>query len=394
MSHFIESLLAETEAMVRHASGNGLPIPAHITADLYKMRCKLEAQEAQDEAQDKAQQVSETASTPEDVANANSPVATSSDPASSVNDQDTLFAKSEVAALTEHHQALAQIVSPAMPKTISLMRKEAENEDWLYFLGPVKLIRRLSIVAIAFLLTTITVAMSPDVNSTTINAGLFASEGFVLLLNQLFLLSCAGLGATFASLNRVSSYIKKGIYDPKYDATYWIMIIMGLMGGLIIAELLSVQAISSLASSEAGGGLAGGGLAGDSSATPPTPLENFDKPIAALLGGFSSDLIYRVLNRFVQLINQMIGGGNGDKAAEQNLEVVKEQMRQMQQKHQQQISATQKQQQDSDHKAARHRAVVDKQALVNQIGALSTKVESPADMERLVQQVEQIKRGS
>jgi len=146
----------------------------------------------------------------------------------------------------------------------------------------------MSVLAVFFLLSIIGLSISPEVNQRTINEGLFNSEGKTLLLNQLFLLCCAGLGATFACLHKSRNYIKECNYDPKYDSTYWSMVIMGFMAGLIIAELIPT---ADLAHNNAS-------------------ISDFHKPLAALLGGFAADVIYSVLNRLVDVLNQLLGSSD------------------------------------------------------------------------------------
>jgi hypothetical protein len=130
------------------------------------------------------------------------------------------------------------------------------------------------------------------VNHQTISQGLFDSPGLTLFLNQIFLLSYAGLGAAFAALNQLNEFIKLGTYEPKFDASYWARIIMGLMSGLIISELLPLNALNL---QDASG------------------IQDFEKPLAALLGGFASDMLYRILNRLVEQVNQLFGGGSAPK---------------------------------------------------------------------------------
>ncbi|AOT08537.1 hypothetical protein S4054249_12060 [Pseudoalteromonas luteoviolacea] len=197
----------------------------------------------------------------------------------------SLMLEHELTALTKCHKELSLLVYPAKPLTLAIMDKESTSVSWLRFLGPVKLVRHMSLLALFFLISIIALSISPEVNQKTINEGLFNSEGRVLLLNQLFLLCCAGLGATFACLHKSRSFIRMCNYDPKFDSTYWSMVIMGFMAGLMIAELIPTQEITQNHSS----------------------LGDFHKPLAALLGGFSADVIYSVLSRLVEVVNQLMG---------------------------------------------------------------------------------------
>ncbi|KZN32423.1 hypothetical protein [Pseudoalteromonas luteoviolacea] len=248
---FISHLLTECDVMIRYASGQGKTIPSYMPNTVYQLQRKQEVIESE---------------------------------GSSI-EGGIGFYEHELSELTKCHKELSVLVCPAKPLTLAIMDKESTSVGWIRFLGPVKLVRHMSVLAVFFLLSIIGLSISPEVNQKTINEGLFNSEGKTLLLNQLFLLCCAGLGATFACLHKSRNYIRQCNYDPKFDSTYWSMVIMGFMAGLIIAELIPTA------------DLAHGN---------PT-ISDFHKPLAALLGGFAADVIYSVLNRLVDVFNQLLG---------------------------------------------------------------------------------------
>lgn len=245
----IPTLIDEIDAMVQFAAGTGIAVPPEVVVQLYQVQQKQ--------------------------------------PLSDAGETDNSYTEQDLTDLSLHHAAMAELVAPAQPKSIRIMQDESDNRGWLFFLGPVALMRRLSLSAVCFLLMIIGTSVSPLVNRVSINEGLFDSAGLTLLLNQLFLLSCAGLGATFAALNQLNQFIKQGTYEPKFDSSYWARIIMGLMSGLIISELLPLNTLDLQKA---------------------TGIEDFDKPLAALLGGFAADMLYRILSRMVELVNQLFGG--------------------------------------------------------------------------------------
>ncbi|KZN36503.1 hypothetical protein N480_17540 [Pseudoalteromonas luteoviolacea S2607] len=257
---FISHLLIECDVMIRYASGQGKTIPSYMPNTVYQLQRKQDV------------------------------IATGGESV----DGGIGFYEHELSELTKCHKELSVLVYPAKPLTLAIMDKESTSVGWIRFLGPVKLVRHMSILAIFFLLSIIGLSISPEVNQKTINEGLFNSEGKTLLLNQLFLLCCAGLGATFACLHKSRNYIRQCNYDPKFDSTYWSMVIMGFMAGLMIAELIPTA---------------------DLAQNNPT-ISDFHKPLAALLGGFSADVIYSVLNRLVDVFNQLLGSSD-QKAKEQ-----------------------------------------------------------------------------
>ncbi|MBQ4812885.1 hypothetical protein J8M20_16110 [Pseudoalteromonas luteoviolacea] len=248
---FISHLLIECDVMIRYASGQGKTIPSYMPNTVYQLQRKQDV------------------------------IATDGESV----DGGIGFYEHELSELTKCHKELSVLVYPAKPLTLAIMDKESTSVGWIRFLGPVKLVRHMSVLAIFFLLSIIGLSISPEVNQKTINEGLFNSEGKTLLLNQLFLLCCAGLGATFACLHKSRNFIRQCNYDPKFDSTYWSMVIMGFMAGLMIAELIPT---ADLAQNN-------------------HTISDFHKPLAALLGGFSADVIYSVLNRLVDVFNQLLG---------------------------------------------------------------------------------------
>lgn len=139
------------------------------------------------------------------------------------------------------------------------------------------------LVAIISLLTFIVVVLSPDINhkATTI----FNSEGTPLLINLLFLLSAAGLGASFTALYKANKFITNLTFDPTHQASYWIRFLLGLISGLILALVISGESIKS-----------------------EFLEEGIVRPLLALLGGFSADLAYTFLNRMVETVKSLFQG--------------------------------------------------------------------------------------
>ena len=171
--------------------------------------------------------------------------------------------------LLRAHDALVRIVAPATPRTILLVSEGHRSP--LSMLGPVRLVRQMLVAVIVLLVAFVLLAMSPEINPRSGDP--LTSSGLSLLLNELFFLALGGLGAAFSALFTAYRYISDGTYDPKYESTYWLRFILGLMAGLLLPALIPI-----------------GGQAGDSTLT---------KPLLALLGGFSAAMLYRVLERLV-----------------------------------------------------------------------------------------------
>ncbi|RXQ95626.1 hypothetical protein EO244_07120 [Ancylomarina salipaludis] len=184
------------------------------------------------------------------------------------------------------HKCLSLKVAPARPKTISLLYKEAQKNKWLAFLGPVGLVRRLMATTLLSLVSFILISLSPHVNNASVSKGILADHGFELLLNLMFFLSAAALGACFSNLFQANKYIVNGTYDPKYESSYWIRFVLGLIAGLMMAVLIP----ASLEVQQSPG------------------IGFLTVPILAMLGGFSASLFYRILNRAVTTVDTLLTG--------------------------------------------------------------------------------------
>ncbi len=185
----------------------------------------------------------------------------------------------ELKTLARTHERLARIVAPSTPRTILLLAIEADKQNIFKFLGRVPLVRRLMLAAVFFLTSFVAISLSPEVNET--GGDILKGSGESLLLNQLFFLSAAGLGAAFAALFQANRYVVEGTFDPKYESSYWIRFTLGIIAGLLLAVLIPIDT-------------------GDTTA--------LGKPLLAMLGGFSAALVHRILNRLVETVESLVRG--------------------------------------------------------------------------------------
>jgi hypothetical protein len=183
---------------------------------------------------------------------------------------------SDVRQLTRAHNELVRIVAPATPRTILVISEGRRSA--LSMLGPVRLVRQMLVVVIVLLVLFLLLASSQEVNDT--GGDFFHSSGLPVLINGLFYLVAGGLGAAFSALFTAQRYIKDGVYDPKYESTYWLRFILGLMAGLLLPALVPLAS------------------EGDTGAV--------TRPLLALLGGFSASVLYRVLERLVTTVETLV----------------------------------------------------------------------------------------
>ncbi|SRR5579859_7054897 len=143
-----------------------------------------------------------------------------------------------LADLIEVHGQLAVLVAPAHPNTILLMASEAGVHPLLYALGPVRLVRQLLLFAALCLVMVCGLSGLKVIRISTLAQNWLEIDGWAALAANLFLLSTASLGSAFANLSIVNRYIAHGNYDQKYESTYWIRVMLGMMSALILGEIL------------------------------------------------------------------------------------------------------------------------------------------------------------
>ncbi len=239
-------LLQESEAMTKHALASGLDVPPPLVQKLETVLLEVSRDE--------------------------SPLASAEEEA--------------VRQLTAIHGRLAKIIAPATPRTILLLASDSKKVGIWRFLGAVPLIRRMMLAAILSLLALVFLSLSPHVNVKTMQESLLTSSGEVLFHNLLFLMAAAALGASFASLFQANRFIEAGTFDPIYESSYWIRFVLGLIAGIILAELIPL------------------GTDGT--------LQAFTKPTLSMLGGFSSAVVYRLIHRLLQAVESLVRGETGE----------------------------------------------------------------------------------
>ena len=191
-----------------------------------------------------------------------------------------------VSELARIHAQLADLARPASPRTIVILEQEAARPSTLRFLGPVPLIRQLTVAAVVCLVLFIGAALSKEVTREPNAADLFSNSGIPLLVNVVFLGAAAGLGAVFAALFKVNRYLANWRYDPRYDYSYWVLVVLGVISGIVLSELLTEVTTKTSSS------------------------EHTSRAVLALLGGFSAPAVHRILTRLVETVEELFRGSS------------------------------------------------------------------------------------
>lgn len=183
----------------------------------------------------------------------------------------------DIAELVEVHDLLSAAIAPATPRAVLLIDPAFAKRTFFSGISVVPLLRRLMLVAFFSLLGFIGIALSPYISEK--GGDIFYANGIVLLTNLLFYVFSASLGACFSALFQANAYITEGQFDPKYEPSYWIRLLVGIMAGLILASLIPVEGAA---------------------------MHGLGKPTLALVGGFSASLVYRILNLLVGVIEDIV----------------------------------------------------------------------------------------
>jgi hypothetical protein len=196
-------------------------------------------------------------------------------------DINTLIQNSTVDDLINAHNLLCKNVAPATPKSIEFTKKLHQEGESKSLINKLPLVRNLIILAIMFLIIFIITGVSPDVNNNSLDKGIMNNQGLPLLLNLGYLASVSGLGVLFYLLKDVSAAVKKGVLLPEESIEYMAQIVLGIIAGLILSEVLSLYL------------------------TDPNQVNLFNKSILALIGGFSSDAIFSILQGVINRIKSI-----------------------------------------------------------------------------------------
>jgi hypothetical protein len=220
----------------------------------------------------------------------------------------------EIAGL---HAQLSAVVAPCLPRTIYLLHHDGAQKSWLSMLGPLPTVRRLMITALFFTLVFVLISLSGHINVVTMGLDIYRMDGLVLLTVLVFLMSAAGMGATFNALFTAHSCIASGTYDPRFESSFWSQIGLGVIAGLVISQIVPLgqeslqipildqtydveQIVEKTRGSK---GLAEAGAI-------------ISKPVLALVGGFSSTMVYTVLQRLVTTLESLFRSNGAESRAE------------------------------------------------------------------------------
>ena len=196
----------------------------------------------------------------------------------------------QFASLTVLHNELSTLVAPASGRTLVLLDQERCAHPFLYMFGPVRLVRQMLAFAVAALAITSLLSTLSIVNVDNVARGWFDLNGVDATGVLGFLLAVAALGAAFSNLSTLSRYIEQANFDPTYEGSYWVRVVLGLISGVVLGEImfdLLVHADAAHAS-----GLAPAG----------------ERIVLAFLGGFATAPVQRLLTNLSDAVGTLLQG--------------------------------------------------------------------------------------
>jgi len=202
----------------------------------------------------------------------------------------------DIAALASVHERLAKLVAPASPSTLYLLDRTYHKPIRFGSLGPVSVVRQLVMFSLGCVLTFITLSIvhltfnEPASGGKTLWQSLFGPIAHAVAEN-IYWLAAAGVGASFAVLFQINESIAKGTFDPDDAPAHWIKVFLGVVAGFILVAMVPTTGIDG------------------------ADAKVLAKPTIALLGGFSAQAVYRILNRLVETLEDLFSGGQKEQSA-------------------------------------------------------------------------------
>ena len=201
--------------------------------------------------------------------------------------------------LARAHNVLATMIRPARPDLALMLYCDSDAARMKQTLGQARITRSFMLAALISMAVFLACSLSPYLNNPQ-HGSIFESEGWPLFINELFFISSAALGSAFSNLFQVNQAITTGAFVARNESSYWVRFMLGIVAGLLLSTVLNFNVSTE----------------GDVALTRAT----FSGAALALLGGFSSSVVQKVIQRMIEMLETVLRGG-----AEQQLQM-REQM--------------------------------------------------------------------
>jgi len=268
----IPSLVLETykdcEVMARYAISNGIQIPELIGYKLMQIEGKVQKDYSRWKDLKARKKLDEQTKIEKE----------------NLEEKISKILLDDIQGLTRIHGRLSEIVAPVTPRSIEITEPAVGIKGKIL---NITLFRRMFFVSGILLFGFVISKYFPiNFNIVIFSEKFFTSVWCINMLYQLNIVCAAGLGASFYALFTANRYLVRRTYDPKYSQVYWIRFWLGILAGFILTNII-IQNIRNIAFEM-------------------TPT------IIALIGGFSADVVYRILRRFVEMLITFVRGETRD----------------------------------------------------------------------------------
>ena len=191
--------------------------------------------------------------------------------------------------LLPSYNYLIQIIKPARPNTLIIFDDLQKSKSPLRLLGPLPIVQNFMLLAILSIIGMIGFSLFNEVNGEKMQLSMLEDSGLDQLLRILFLVSSAGVGASFSVLFKMNKYISNGTFNIRYNTSYTTQYVLGIVSGLLLSEVFVSLIEKDITEQQSA-------LSG---------IQVLLKPIMAILGGYSASLVHQVLNKLVSTLEML-----------------------------------------------------------------------------------------
>lgn len=195
----------------------------------------------------------------------------------------TLHENDSIDKLIADYNALCKVIEPANIESIKYINAKLIQNGRLRKWYEIPVFKKCMFIAIVALIILIGVSLLEDVNIENQQKGLLNSHGMVLFVNLIFICSASLLGVMFYILKNLGQKIKQYTFLQVDALELDASIIIGVISGFVVSELFLFTIAD---------------LQNDYFA--------IQKMTLALLGGFSSDAIFSILQDIVKKFKNIL----------------------------------------------------------------------------------------
>jgi hypothetical protein len=190
--------------------------------------------------------------------------------------------------ISRAHGELARLIEPFTPDLIVMLELESKVSPLVRAMGRTRIERSFVLTALASISVFIALSLSHYLKDP-MYGDFFTSSGFPLLINEFFFISSAAVGASFSNLFQIDRELTAGTFTPKNQSSYWVQFILGIVAGLLLSTILNVQSVTPTTAKSVG-------------------RINFEAATLALMGGFSSSIVQRIVQRIIEALESLLRG--------------------------------------------------------------------------------------